>query len=103
MKNRLMICFVTFLSLQANDVSVQTKAHERTEVEEMTRKLKQAHQELKTLRAQLAAILTVVLEELEDFETTRGIDFSAWNNLQDEYEKQHAEVEDAEEAEGEQE
>lgn len=103
MKKSLIVCLVTFLSLQANEAPAHAKIENHSEIEEMTTKLKQAHHELKTLRAQLTAILTVVLEELEDFETTRGIDFSAWNNLQEEYEKQHAEIDDAEEAEGDQE
>ncbi len=104
MKKNLIVYFVTFLTLQVNAAAPENQINESPQIEQMSLKLKRAHNELRTLRAQLSAILTIVLEELEDFELTRSIDFNAYNNLQDEYDKyQNATEEDAEEVEGDQE
>lgn len=118
MKKSLVICLLTALTLQAEEAPViETPVEEPAPVveeqpqpapvssTEIITQLKQAHQDLKTLKAEMVAVLTIMLEELQDFDTTRGIDFNAWNNLHAEFEheKYQEESEDAEEAEGEQE
>lgn len=116
MKKSIAICLLTIMSVQADETIATKKPIEVSKVEkeittksagteEIATQLKQAHRELKTLRAEMVAILTVMLNELEDFEITRGIDFNAWNNLHPEFyqEKYQEESDDAEEAEGEQE
>ena len=93
MKKNLIICLVTFLSVQASEApTLQVSAQA-----EIAQNLKKAHDELRTLKAQLTAILTIVLKELKDFEITRNIDFNAYNNLQDEYSKYQDGMEDIEE------
>lgn len=131
MKKNLIICLLAALTIQANNatpaernVEVSKAAEEQVapateksvEVSKITEKdapsskevvaqLRKAHEDLRALRAEMVAILTIVLEELDDLGETRGIDFNAWNNLHNEfdYEKYHEDTEDAEEAEGEQE
>lgn len=120
MKKSLVICLLTSLALQAEETPVievpviaipeeapvvEEPQPEPVNSREIITQLKQAHQDLKTLKAEMVAVLTIMLEELQDFDTTRSIDFNAWNNLHSEFEQEKyiEESEDAEEAEGEQE
>lgn len=127
MNKSLIICLLATLTIQAADatpternieiskvieeqiapvteksVAVSTAEENAPSSKEVVTKLRKAHKDLRALRAEMVAILTIMLEELDDLGETRGIDFGAYNNLHD-YEKYHEDTEDAEEAEGEQE
>lgn len=102
MKKNLILCALIAFTLNATSPSEETitvAENEKTEVAKI-------HNALTRFKAELVALLSMVLEEieaLEDITTTRSIDFSAWNNLQEDYEKFHGNTQDAEEVEGEQE
>lgn len=89
MKKHLALCLLTVITIQAEEVAPAVE--EVAPVVEQTTKsqgdvvaqLKQSCADIQAMKAEIIALLTSMIQELQGVDTTRGIDFSAYNNLRD--------------------
>lgn len=95
MKKHLALCLLTVIAVQAEEVAPAVEevapVIESPAVSEQTTKnqsdvvaqLKQSCADIQAMKAEIIAVLTTMIQELQGVDTTRGIDFSAYNNLRD--------------------